>query len=177
MKKNTLLTALIATAFAMTTGVVQAGHNKLPKTKVSMEKCMHAALAKHPGDIETMEMEISEGKAQYEFDIKTADGKEVEVECSALTGKVIETEQEVASADDAAFKAKAKVSQADAEKAALAAFPGTVVEKEFSVESDGNPSFEFDIKTADGKEIEVEVDAVTGKVLEHEEEVYQIGKE
>lgn len=176
MKKNIVLTAAVAGAFALLSGVAIADM-KLPKTKVSMEKCMAAALAKHAGEVETMEMEISDGKPQYEFDIKGTDGKEYEVEVSAITGKVIEEEIEVASADDAAFKAKAKVSAADAEKAALAAFAGTVVEKEYSVEGDGNPSYEFDIKTADGKEIEVEVDAVTGKVLEHEEEVYQIGKE
>lgn len=176
MKKNIVITCAVAAALAMLSGVAVADL-KLPKTKVSMEKCMVAALAKHAGEVETMEMEISDGKPQYEFDIKGTDGKEYEVEVSAITGKVIEEEIEVASADDVAFKAKAKVSAADAEKAALAAFAGTVIEKEYSVEGDGNPSYEFDIKTADGKEIEVEVDAVTGKVLEHEEEVYQIGKE
>jgi len=176
MKKETLIQAAIATAFMTSVGVAHADF-KMPKTKVSMEKCMKAALAKHSGTVETMEMEISNGKAQYEFDIRAEDGKEYEVEVSALTGKVIEEEVEVSGADDATFKAKAKVSQADAEKAALAAFPGKVVESEFSIEADGNPSYEFDIVGADGKETEVEVDAVTGKVLEHETEVYQIGKE
>ena len=176
MRKETFIKALIVATFAVGTSAAYADF-KMPKTIVSMEKCLKAALAKHAGTVDTMEMEISEGKAQYEFDIKAADGKEYEVECSALTGKVIEEEVEVANADDAAFKAKAKVTQADAEKAALAAFPGKVVESEFSIEADGNPSFEFDIVGADGKETEVEVDAVTGKVLEHETEVYQIGKE
>jgi len=176
MTQNTIIKAVVVATFAFGTSVALADFN-MPKTKVSMENCMRAALAKYPGTVETMEMEISNGKPHYEFDIRAEDGKEYEVEVSALTGKIIETEVEVADANDVAFKAKAKVSKADAEKAALAAFPGTVVETEYSIESDGNPSYEFDIKTADGKEIEVEVDAVTGKVLENEVEVYQIGKE
>lgn len=176
MTQNTIIKAIIVATFALGSTAAQADF-KMPKTKVSMEKCLKAALAKHAGAVETMEMEISNGKAQYEFDIRAEDGKEYEVEVSALTGKVVEEEVEVANAEDATFKSKAKVTQADAEKAALAAFPGKVVESEFSIESDGNPSYEFDIVGADGKETEVEVDAVTGKVLEHETEVYQIGKE
>lgn len=171
-----MLSIIIASAFALGATSAQADF-KMPKTKFSMEKCMQAALAKHAGVVETMEMEISAGKPHYEFDIKGADGVEYEVEVSAITGKVIEEEVEVADVNDPKFKAKAKITEADAEKAALAAFAGKVVEKEYSIESDGNPSYEFDIVTKDGKEIEVEVDAVTGKVLESEEEVYQIGKE
>ena len=143
-----------------------------------METCMKAALAKHPGDVLTLEAEISGGKAQYEFDIKGADGKEWEVECLAKTGKVIEEEQEVANADDAAFKAKAKVTLEDAKKTALAKFAGDIVETEYSIEANGNPSYEFDIKIKDGKEMEVEIDAVTGKLEEDsEQEIYQIGVE
>jgi uncharacterized membrane protein YkoI len=143
-----------------------------------METCMKAALAKHPGEILTLEAELSSGKAQYEFDIKGKDGKEWEVECLAKTGKVIEEEQEVTNADDAAFKAKAKITQDEAKKTALAKFPGEIIESEFSIESDGNPSYEFDIQTKNGKEVEVEVDAVTGKLAEDtEEEIYQIGVE
>lgn len=143
-----------------------------------METCMKAALAKHPGEVLTLETEISGGKAQYEFDIKGKDGKEWEVECLAKSGKVIEEEQEVANAADPLFKAKAKITQDEAKKTALAKFPGEVVESEFSIESNGNPSYEFDIKTKDGKEMEVEVDAVTGKLEEDaEEEIYQIGVE
>lgn len=143
-----------------------------------METCMKAALAKHPGDVLTLEAEISKGKAQYEFDIKGKDGKEWEVECDAKSGKVIEEEQEVANADDPAFKSKAKITQDEAKKTALAKYPGEVVDSELSIESDGNPSYEFDIKTKDGKEMEVEVDAMTGKLAEDpEEEIYQIGAE
>lgn len=139
---------------------------------------MYAALAMHPGEVLTLEAEISKGKAQYEFDIKGKDGKEWEVECDAKTGNIVEWEQEFATADAPEFKAKAKITQDEARKIALAKFPGKVVESELSIESDGSPSYEFDIKTAGGREMEVEVDAVTGKLDEDpEEEIYQIGVE
>lgn len=171
MNKKLVAIALVS-AFLSTT--VNAG----PKHIGKMETCMKAALAKHPGEVLTLEAEISEGRAQYEFDIKDKDSKEWEVECLAKTGKVIEEEQEFANADDPAFKAKAKITQDEARKTALAKYPGEVVDSEFSIESDGNPSYEFDIKTKDGKEMEVEVDAATGKLSENpEEEIYQIGVE
>jgi len=165
---------VIALASTLISTIAFAG----PKHSGEMETCMKAALAKHAGQILTLEAEISEGKAQYEFDIKDKDGKEWEVECLAKTGKVIEEEREVANADDPEFKAKAKITQEEAKATALAKFPGEVVDSEFSIESDGSPSYEFDIKTKDGKEMEVEIDAATGKLEENpEQELYQIGIE
>lgn len=168
---------IVVIAFAsvfMNTLAYAGGHTHSGK----METCMKAALAKHPGEVLTLEAEIEKGKPIYEFDIKGKDGKEWEVECDAKSGKVTEEEQEVANADDPAFKSKAKITQEDAKKTALAKHPGEVVESEFSIESNGNPSYEFDIKTANGKEMEVEIDAVTGKLEEEpEEEIYQIGVE
>jgi uncharacterized membrane protein YkoI len=169
MKKH-LIPAIIAALF-LTPAAFAAG--KFPDG--NFEKAMKAALAKHPGEVLTVEAELNKGKPQYEFDIKSVDGKEWEVEVDAKTGKVIEEEQEVADANDAVFKSKAKVTQEDAKKTALAKYPGEVVESEFSIESDGNPSYEFDIKMKDGKEMEVEVDAATGKINDEEEEIWQIG--
>jgi uncharacterized membrane protein YkoI len=60
-----------------------------------LESCLNAALAKHPGDVVSLEAEIEDGKPTYEFDIKGKDGKEWEVECDAKTAKLIEEEEEV----------------------------------------------------------------------------------
>lgn len=167
-----IMTIALASAFMST--LAYAGNTHTGK----METCLKAALAKHPGEVLTLEAEISKGQAQYEFDIKGKDGKEWEVECLAKSGKVIEEEQEVANADDPAFKSKAKITQDEAKKTALAKYPGEVIDSELAIESDGSISYEFDIKTANGKEIEVEIDAVTGKLAEEpEEEIYQIGTE
>ena len=162
-----LLTVLIAAAFV-------APAYAADKHTGKMETCMKAALAKHPGDVISMEAEIEAGKPTYEFDIKGKDGKEWEVECDAKSGKLIEEEEEV-DAKDPRFASKAKVTFDDAKKIALSAHPGEVVESETAVESNGDISYEFDIKTKDGKEIEVEVDAVSGKIIETEEEAFQIG--
>ncbi len=171
MKKH-LIPALIASLFLAPAAFAA------DKFSGKFETAMKAALAKHPGEVITVEAEISKGKPQYEFDIKGKDGKEWEVEVDAKSGKVIEEEQEVANADDAAFKGKAKITQDEAKKIALAKYAGEVIDSEFGVESDGGISYEFDIKTADGKEIEVEVDAITGKLAEDpEEEIYQVGEE
>ena len=42
-----------------------------------------------------LEAEIENGKPIYEFDIKGKDGKEWEVEVDAVTGKIVETEEEI----------------------------------------------------------------------------------
>ena len=99
-----------------------------------------------------------------------------DIECNVKTSKITEVEQEV-KADDAKFKALAKVSEADAKATALAAHPGTIAEIEYELEADGKASYEFDITEADKDEVKVEVDATTGKIAEVSYEVYQIGQE
>ena len=48
-----------------------------------------------PGEVETETAIESDGSISYEFDIKTKDGKEMEVEVDAVSGKVAETEEEI----------------------------------------------------------------------------------
>ncbi len=179
MKVNKkLLVVALATAFganlAYAAGTVP--HDTKHSFNGKMEVCMGAALAMHPGEVYKLRAEIEQGKMQYEFKIKGNDGKLWEVECDAKTGKVVEWEQNFASADAPEFKAIAKITTDEAKKLVLAVKPGEVTRTEFSLESDGSASYEFDIKAADGRVWEVEVDAVTGKLGEEpEEEIYQIG--
>lgn len=168
-------TTLVAATFFANTAV--AGHDTLkPKAYDSLGKCVKAALVKKEGTIVKVEFKSENKKGVYEFDIESADGTSWDIECDAQSSKVIEIEQEV-KADDAKFKAIAKVSEADAKATALAAHPGTLAETEYELESDGKASYEFDITEADGEEIKVEVDAATGKIVEVSYEEYQIGKE
>lgn len=150
---------------------------KMPKTKVTMETCMRAALAKQSGRVVKVEFKIEKGTPIYEFDIESKDGKAWDIECDANTGKITEVEQEVRNAGDPAFKAKMKINEAEARKIALKAYPGEIREVEYEIEPNGDASYEFDIITKDGKEMKVEVDASTGKIVETGEEIYQIGKE
>ena len=150
----------------------------LPKAKFSMEACMQAALAKRAGEVVKLEFKDERGVPVYEFEVLGKDGKSWELECDANQGKVTEEEQEVDNAEDALFKAKAKITLEQAKEIALKAHPGEVAEVEYEIESDGNASYEFDIQTADKGEIKLEVDAATGKIIEdNEKEIYQIGKE
>lgn len=166
-----------AVTFSFAVGLAVAAEFKMPKTKVTMETCMKAALTKQPGAVVKVELKIEKGVPTYEFDIESKDGKAWDIECDANTGKITEVEQEVRSPEDPAFKAKLKVSEADARKIALKMYPGEIKEVEYEIESNGDASYEFDILTKDGKEMKVEVDASTGKIVETSEELYQIGKE
>lgn len=147
-----------------------------PKSYDSLGKCTKAALSKYNGKIVKVEYKTEKKVPIYEFDIKSADGTEWEVNCNVQTAKIVEVEQEV-EAEDAKFKALAKVSEADAKATALAAHPGTITETEYEIEADGKASYEFDIAEADNEEIKVEVDATTGKIVEVSYESYQLGQE
>ncbi|PPD56484.1 MAG: peptidase [Methylotenera sp.] len=175
MFRLTIGATLVAAAFLANTAI--AGHETIKPHKAdSLGKCVKAALTAHDGKIVKLEMKSEDKKPMYEFDIESADGTAWDIECNVKTGKVTEIEQEV-KADDAKFKALAKVSEADAKATALAAHPGTIVETEYELEPDGKASYEFDILEADKEEVKVEVDATTGKIVEVSYEVYQIGEE
>jgi uncharacterized membrane protein YkoI len=166
---------LIAAAFF--TNTAMADHDTIkPKAYDSLGKCVKAALTKHEGKIVKAEFKSENKRGVYEFDIESADGTTWDIECDAKSGKVTEIEQEV-KADDARFKALAKVSEADAKATALTAHPGTVVQTEYELEADGKASYEFDILETDKEEIKVEVDATSGKIVEVSYEEYQIGKD
>jgi len=168
------ISVLVAALFSST---AFAGHDSFKaKPYDSLGKCLSAALEKHDGKVVKVEYKSEKKTGVYEFDIETPDGKAWDVECDVKAGKVTEVEEEV-KADDARFKALAKVSEADAKATALAAHPGEVVEVEYELESDGKASYEFDIMEADKEEIKVEVDATTGKIVEVSYENYQIGDE
>ncbi len=176
---NTRVRIAALGAAALFVGAVStvAADFKMPKTKVSLETCMKAALAKQPGTVVKVELKIEKKTPIYEFDIEGKDGKAWDIECDANTGKIVEVEEEVRSADDPAFKAKRKISEAEARAHALSKYPGEIIEVEYEIEANGDASYEFDIITKDGKEMKVEVDASTGNIVEVSEEIYQIGKE
>ena len=105
----------------------------------------------------------------------TADGRETEVECDAMTGKIVEVEWENDNMNLDAFLEKATVTPAQARKAALERVPGRIVGMDLETTSTGALSYEFEVITPDGKELDVEVDAMTGQVTEIESDIYEIG--
>ena len=175
MLRLSIGSALIASA--LFSSAANAGHETIKYVAYdSLGKCVKAALSKHEGKIVKLEMKSENKKPTYEFDVESADGTAWDIECDVKSSKITEVEQEV-KADDARFKALAKVSEADAKATALVAHPGTVAEVEYELEANGKASYEFDITEADGEEVKIEVDATTGKIVETHYEVYQIGQE
>lgn len=158
--------------------VLLAAPFEMPKTAVSMETCLQAALSKYDGSVVKLEFKEEHQQPVYEFEIQHKPNESYELECDANTGKITEEEREVDSPEDPKFKAKAKISLDQARKVALDKVPGEIVETEYEIESSGEPSFEFDIRTAGGKEAKLEVSAASGAIVEDDErEIYQIGWE
>jgi len=171
-----LLPAALACAAAHASDPI-TGTTALPRTKVTLERCLHAAAAVHGGTVVKLEMKNEKGVPTYEFDIESADGKAWDIECDGRTGKITEVEEEVSSAAAPGFAEKVRVDEEQARQSALARHPGEIVEVEYEIEPDGKASYELDIRTADGKERKVEVDATSGEIVEDNEEIYQIGRE
>jgi len=159
--------------FAMASHAV--ARESMPQTKVSMEECLWAALEGYPGKVKEVEFGLEDGVPHYEFEILTADGRETEVECSAMTGEIVEVEWENENMDLDAFLETSKVSPSQARKIALRRVPGKVTKMDLETTSTGVMSYEFEIRTRDGKDVDVEVDAMSGNVLEVETTIYELG--
>lgn len=156
-------------------GLAHADNHAIPALKFGVERCLPTVLAKTPG--ETLQAVLkAEGKDYvWEFELVTPDGKLHDIECSAMTGKIVETETRVTSADAPGFKEKMKVTEATARATALAKYPGEVERVEFEIEADGKVVYEYDIKTPKG-DWRVEVDATSGAIVEASRELLEIGR-
>lgn len=160
-------------AFAAQQSAAPAG---FPDVKVGLEKCGPTVLAAHPGDILQAVLKTERGEAVWEIEVETRDGKLFDIECSGVTGKIVEVESRHASADAPEFKAKAKISEEKAREIVLAKHPGKIERVEYEIEADGRAVYEFDIKPAQGHDWRVEVDAASGEISEAHPEWLEIGR-
>jgi len=144
-----------------------------------LEACLKAANAVKAGEFVKVEKlaVVHGGEPTYEIEVRDKDGAEWELMCAVKDARIYEIEREVKSADDPAFKSKAKVTPQAAANTALAMYPGTIQETEFEIEANGDPTYEFDIVDSDGREFKVEVDAITGRIIEVNLETWEIGEE
>lgn len=172
MKNEVTYAASLMVVFGLSGAVpVTAGEKSV------VDACVKAAQGEQAGEMVKMEKKTEGGKTVYEFEIQGKDQTR-EFECDAATAKIIESEVEVDSPDEASFKLKARLTPEQARDIALKKHPGTIVETEYEIESDGRASYEFDISKADGQEVKIEIDAETGKIVEDDQkEIYQIGRE
>jgi uncharacterized membrane protein YkoI len=177
MKNTATLLLLGATMWLLSPTRVLAETFKMPETKMSMEHCLQAALAKRAGEVEKLEFKLKDGTPVYEIEIVDRDDAEWEYECDANSGKIIGEEREVASASIPLFQNKAKITDEAARKTVLDAHPlGEIITTEYEIKTDGPAVYEFDVKTKDGKKVKVEVDAAGGKIVESSQHIYQIGR-
>ena len=143
----------------------------------TLQTCVDNIEKDYPGQIMSMEVESANGVISYEFDIDTnVNGTDffIEIECDAkttqLSGFQLETHSE-----DPHFKAKAKVSVTEAEKAAIDKYSGEIVAREYGF-ANGKPFYSFDIyNQGKNMQTEITVDAENGAIIGVEEELYQIG--
>lgn len=182
MKKSILKIAPAAIALSLSSTVF-ADHDNYDLDDirdwdiVKIETCLDAALDTIPGHARKVELKMEGDDPVYEFDIEAdADGSTYNVECNAEEGFITEIEREV-TADNAAFKKLAKISQAEAKDVALTFHPGEVVASEMELGFDGDATYEFDIQSVHGYEVKVDVDATTGEIEEANIELYEIGME
>ena len=142
----------------------------------TLEDCIKIVNEVKRGSISRVEYHnfSNEGKPAYEIEIVDSEGISWEFECDKH-GNIVEIEQEVDSASDPLFKAKAKVSEADAKATALRVYPGKNEKTEYEIEFDGAPTYEFNIESKDGTEFNVEVSAETGGIIEVSIEGWEIG--
>jgi uncharacterized membrane protein YkoI len=164
-----ILTVAVLTAFGWSTAEAQG-------LRETVSHCAGAAGPAGMGQtVERIEM-ISiamppalpgapKGTPFLQFAIGNPDSTSWEVTCNGATGAVVDVEREVSSAQDPLFQRNAKISEADARKAALQARPGKIVAVQYEVGADGTPQYEFDLHPASGEAgMLVEVNAITGQV-------------
>lgn len=117
------------------------------------------------------------GGPTYEFEVLDAQGREWELMCSALTGRVYEIEQEVENAADPLFAERMEITETRARERALKLYPGELRAIEYEIESNGDPTYELDIVDPDGHQFKVEVSAITGEIIEVHVKDWEIGME
>ncbi|MFJ8162289.1 PepSY domain-containing protein [Streptomyces sp. NPDC096136] len=155
-----------ATAFAASAEAAPAAPAAVSAAlaDVTAEGAAAAALKAYPGVVESLDRDGN----VWHVDVITRDGKgHAELKVDAATGKV--TRDSVDTDEDAGeHKAvlAAKVTAAQALKAAVAAHPGEAWSVEWDSDDDNGKaaSWHVEVRAADGKTWDGSVDATTGKV-------------
>jgi uncharacterized membrane protein YkoI len=139
--------------------------------------CLAAVAATRAGRVIKVEFKEERGAQVYEFNVRSPDGTDWDVECAAESAAIVETEQEVTGVRHPAFAAYARIDEAAARARVLELYPGEIIEVEYEIEPGGRAVYELDVKTRAGPEIKNEVDAATGGIIEADAELWQVGYE
>ncbi len=143
---------------------------------VRFSTCLEAAWKERPGHAIAAELKSENGVPQYDFDIRTKDGREWLVECDATTGMVRQIE-ELVKPSDPRFKSQVKISEEEAKRKVLKFFPGKVTYTNYMIEPNGQAAYEIDVMVEEFDHItKFEVNATTGEVEALGIELWEIGK-
>jgi uncharacterized membrane protein YkoI len=123
MMKSKITVFFLASMFAASSAVLAVDQKTTTTTndsmaamqkeaKISEAKAREIALKRVPGTIEAGELEREHGKLLYSFDIRTSKPGVMEVQVSAITGKVLSVVHETPKAEAAEKKKEAQESQA-----------------------------------------------------------------
>jgi len=143
MKKKILVGMLVAGLMASSVVLFVGGHGVFAGSPAAPQTT--ATTTAQANDAETADSNVQEPNYVGSIKVTDTDAKDEASEASALQGL-------------------AKISQADAEKAALAKVPGTVVKTSIDNEN-GYLVYSVIVKDAAGKMSDVKIDAGTGSVL------------
>ncbi|MFJ7589898.1 PepSY domain-containing protein [Streptomyces sp. NPDC097617] len=174
MKRNVFVSAAasvallvagpVATAAAVSADTARSAPAAVARADVTAEQAVAAALKNYPGIVEALDRDGN----VWHIDVITKDGKgHAELEVDAATGKV--SRQNV-DTDENPGEHKgllaAKITAAQAAKAAVAAHPGTAWTVEWDSDDDNGkaPYWHVEVRGSDGKTWNASVDPATGKV-------------
>lgn len=143
MKKRTLATLLIASLMVTSVALFVLKHNSLVKATIPQS-------ATSSSKTQVMEIEDNDSQVQEPNYVGSI--------------KVIDTNSNDETSEEATLKGLAKISKADAEAFALTKVPGTVVKTSLENEN-GYLVYSVEIKNAQGKVSDVKIDAGSGTVL------------
>ncbi|MFD3718240.1 PepSY domain-containing protein [Streptomyces sp. NPDC058674] len=152
----------VAAAAAATADTARTAPAAAARVDVTAEAAIAAALKAHPGVVESVDRDGS----VWHVDVISKDGKHAELEVDSAGGAVSKENQDDDDGDDRAPLLAAKVTAAEAAKAALAAHAGQVWSVNWDDDDDnGKRYWDVEVKTADGKTQNVHVDPASGKVI------------
>ncbi len=140
-------------------------------TSITPNQAKALALAQYPGaTITSVKLENEDGSLVYEIELKTTDGKSVEVSVDIQTKAVLQNEASETESEDEheAVATQASITSDQAKAAVLVQYPEATIPSVKLENDDGSLIYKIELKTTDGKNIEVKVDAQNGKIIQTE---------
>ena len=132
---------------------------------LSIQEAIEAAQTEFKGKVIEIQLDHDDGKLIYEIELVN-ESKEAEIDLDAMTGDVLEKEEERSDREKLAKLNENLLSIAEAKEIAIAEFDGKVIEMELD-EDDGRILYEVELRNG-SMEAEMDIDAISGDIIEIE---------